>query len=45
METPQLRLDRLYKTGLPSPFVLNSLKVKHSHGKEQIIHKILRNVD
>ena len=42
METPQLRLDRLYKTGLPSPFVLKfAKKVKHSHGKEQIIHKIL----
>jgi len=42
METPQLRLDRLYKTGLPNPFVLKFAKrVKHSHEKEQIIHKIL----
>ena len=42
METPQLRLDRLYKTGLPNPFVLKfAKKVKHSHEKEQIIHKIL----
>ena len=39
---PKTRINQLFKTGLPNPFVIKFAKcVKHSHEKEQIIHKIL----